>query len=338
MPTSKVIRFYEEGGPDELRIDTVDVPEPGPDEVRVRVAAIGLNRAELHYRTGNYYHRPARFPAILGYEAAGTVDALGPGVEGLAVGDAVSVVPSFSMTEYGVYAERPIVPVRSIVRRPQGQTAEAGAALWMAGLTAYGGLIEAGGLRAGDTVLITAATGSIGIAAIQVANRIGAHVIATTRDEKKRERLLAAGAEHVIVTREENLVERVRSITGGRGAELVFDAVAGPGVVDLATVTAKDGKLVLYGFLDQKAEAGAFGKTVTPLPLTNWSSSMRWFAALEMTPDTRRRATQFVLSGMKSGALSPVLDRVFPFEEMASAHRYMEQGGQFGKVLVRVAS
>ncbi|MET0391034.1 MAG: zinc-dependent alcohol dehydrogenase family protein [Polyangiales bacterium] len=337
---SRVVRFAQEGGPEVLRIDTIELPPPAAGEVRVAIEAIGLNRAEAMYRGGYYYERPARFPAVLGYEAAGVVEAIGAEVTGFAPGDAVSVVPAFSMRDYGVYGEHVNVPARSLVRRPQGQSAIEGAAVWMAGITAYGGLIEIGKLRAGDTVLLTAATGSIGLAALQVAQRVGAHAIATTRNPQKRAALLQAGASAVIVTGEGDLVSQVRDLTGGRGADLVFDALAGSGVSELAAATASGGRLLLYGFLHQPQVAGAFGSAITPFPLTNWSIDMRWYAAgqdVAADPARMRRAQAFVLSGLRTGTLTAVIDRTFDFDDIVAAHRYLESNTQVGKVVVSVS-
>ena len=207
---SEVVRFSEFGGPEVLSV--VDEPEsaPGPGEVVVEVEAIGLNRAESMFRTGTYIE-PTRLPAGLGYEAAGTVAALGEGVRRWSVGDPVSVVPAFSMNDYTVYAQRAVVPARALVPRPVD--AVTGAAVWMPFLVAYAGLLEPGVLRPADTVLITAASSSVGLAAIALANRIGAVPIATSRTHAKAGRLLEAGAAHVVATGEEDLVQRCRELT-----------------------------------------------------------------------------------------------------------------------------
>lgn len=330
--------FAREGGPEVLELFEIDVPPPEPGEVRVRVEAIGLNRAEAMYRGGYYYERPARFPAICGYEAAGTVDAVGAEVVGLATGDAVSVIPAFSMRDHGVYGELVNVPATAVVSRPAGQDARAGAAVWMAGLTAWAGLVETARLRAGDRVLLTAATGSVGLAAIQVANRLGVTSIATTRSARKRDALLAAGASHVIVTGEDDLVTRVKQLTDGRGVDLIFDALGGDGVHALAAAARANALMLIYGFLYTPEVAGSFGTVATPLPFTNWSLAVRWFAAQDVTRDDegRRRSRQFVLGGLASGALSPIVDRTFALADIAAAHRYLESSAQVGKVIVTV--
>ncbi|NRQ34997.1 zinc-dependent alcohol dehydrogenase family protein [Nonomuraea sp. NN258] len=329
---TRTVRFHQFGGPDVLRIEDVPIGAPGPGELLVRVDAIGLNRAETLFRGGHYIEPVKEFPARLGAEAAGVVESVGAGVTGFEPGRPVSVVPAFSMNDYGVYAERAIVPAAAVVARPDGLDAVGGAAVWMPYLTAYGALVEVGGMRAGDTVVLTAASSSVGLAAIRVANQVGARPIATTRTPAKRDRLRAAGAAEVIVTGEEDVVTRVRDLTGGRGAEFVFDAVAGPGVVDLARVVAPGGTLIEYGMLS--------GET-TPYPgfqLGMPALNMRTYTVHETTadPERLRRAVAFVASGLRSGAFEPVVDRVFSLDEIVAAHRYLEAGDQVGKIVVTV--
>ncbi|MFJ9949109.1 zinc-dependent alcohol dehydrogenase family protein [Kitasatospora sp. NPDC091207] len=329
---ARTVRFHEHGGPEVLRLEDVAVGDPGPGELLIRVDAIGINRAEVLYRGGTYIEAPRRFPAGLGAEAAGVVEAVGAGVTGFAPGQPVSVVPAFSMNDYPVYAERAIVPAVAVLHRPAGLGAVEGAAVWMPYVTAYGALVEVGGLRAGDTVVLTAASSSVGLAAIQIAQRVGAVPIATTRTRAKREALLKAGAAEVIVTEEEGVSERVLALTGGRGAELVFDAVAGPGVVDLARAVAAGGTLLLYGGLS--GEPTPYPGFELGMPALN----MRTYTIHETTRDAERlrRAEAFVTSGLRGGAFTPVVDRVFGLDEIAEAHRHMEAGTQVGKIVVTV--
>ncbi|WP_406340795.1 alcohol dehydrogenase catalytic domain-containing protein [Streptomyces sp. NBC_00648] len=166
---ARTVRFHELGGPEVLRLEDVEVGVPGPGELLIRVDAIGLNRAEALFRGGNYIEKVKEFPARLGAEAAGVVEVVGAGVTGFEPGQAVSVVPAFSMNAYGVYAERAIVPAAAVLHRPASLDAVGGAAVWMPYLTAYGALVEVGGMRAGDTVVLTAA--SIGLDEIVEAHR-----------------------------------------------------------------------------------------------------------------------------------------------------------------------
>ena len=174
---ARIVRFHQTGGPEVLKIEQVEVPSPGPGEVRIAVKALGLNRAESMFRSGQYLEQPT-FPARLGYEAAGTVEALGEGVQGLKVGDAVSTIPAFSQNQYGVYGDTAIVPAAAVAKHPASLSWAEAAAIWMQYLTAYGALIDIAGLKAGDTLLIPAASSSVGIAAIQIANMVGATPIA----------------------------------------------------------------------------------------------------------------------------------------------------------------
>ncbi|OAR27052.1 NADPH:quinone reductase [Streptomyces sp. ERV7] len=329
---ARTVRFHELGGPEVLRVEDVEVGAPGPGELLIRVDAFGINRAEALFRSGDYIEQVKEFPARLGAEAAGVVEAVGAGVTGFEPGRAVSVVPAFSMNAYGVYAERAIVPAAAVVHRPESLDAVGGAAVWMPYLTAYGALVEVGGMKAGDTVVLTAASSSVGLAAIQVAHRVGAVPIATTRTGAKRDALLKAGAAEVIATGEEDVVERVLGLTDGRGAEFVFDAVAGPGVLDLARVVAPGGTLFEYGALS--GEPTPYPGFALGMPALN----MRTYTALETTtdPERLRRAEAFVTSGLRTGAFVPTVDRVFALDEIVEAHRHMEAGGQVGKIVVAV--
>ncbi|MEU8837425.1 zinc-dependent alcohol dehydrogenase family protein, partial [Streptomyces sp900116325] len=309
--------FRELGGPDVLTLEDVTIGEPGPGELRVRVDAIGLNRAEVLFREGNYLDQPT-FPSRLGYEAAGIVDAVGPEVAGFAPGDAISVVPGFSQNDYGVYGTYAIVPAASVVHRPESIDAVTGAAVWMPYITAYGALVEIAGVRPGDSALITAASSSVGLAAIQIANHLGVVPIAATRTSAKKQQLLDAGAAHVIVTDDEDVTERARTLSGGEGVQIVFDAVAGPGVEALNQAVAPGGIQFLYGYLDPRP---------TPLPSGMRPVSIRPYTLFELTYDSERlrRAEHFVNAGLRSGAFVPIVDRVFDgLESIVEAHRYME--------------
>jgi NADPH:quinone reductase-like Zn-dependent oxidoreductase len=331
---AKTVRFHELGGPEVLRIDDLEVGEPGAGEVRIRVDAIGLNRAEALFRRDQYIVPVQRLPSRLGMEAAGTVEAVGPGVGGVEAGQAVSVVPAFSPNDYGMYGEQAIAPAAAVVPRPDGVDAVAGAAVWMPYLTAYGAMLDVGGMRAGDVVVLNAASSSVGLAAIHTANRVGATAIAITRTKAKRARLIEEGAAEVIVTEEDgDVAARVLALTRGRGADLVFDAVAGPGVTELARAVAAGGTLLLWGALSGEP---------TPYPgfdLGMPALNLRIYTVLEATrdPERMRRAVAFVSSGLRSGAFRPVVDREFPLDEIVRAHEHLESNAQFGKIVVTVA-
>ncbi|WP_157253693.1 zinc-dependent alcohol dehydrogenase family protein [Nonomuraea typhae] len=329
---TRTVRFHEIGGPEVMRLEDVDPGQPGPGEVLIRVEAIGVNRAEALFRSGTYIEPVRKLPARLGTEAAGVVEALGPGVNRFEKGQAVSVVPSFSANDYGVYAERAVVPASALVHRPDGVDAVTGAAVWMPYVTAYGALVEVGGMRAGDTVVLNAASSGVGLGAVHTANRVGATPIAVTRTRAKARRLLDEGAAEVIVAAETDVPERVLALTGGRGAEFVFDAVAGPAVAELARAVAPGGTHFLYGGLSGRP----FAYPGFDLGMPAWN--LRTYTMLETTrdPERLRRAAAFVTSGLRGGAFRPVIDRLFPLEEIVQAHRHMDSGDQFGKIVVTV--
>lgn len=327
---ARLVRFDRLGGPEVLELRDVEVGTPGQGEVAIRVDAIGLNRAEIMFREGVYFEQP-EFPSTLGYEAAGVVEAVGDGVDNVVIGNEVSVVPAFSLTKYGTYGDHVIVPAHAVFPRPANVDAVRAAAVWMAYITAYGPLFESGQVRPGDHVLISAAASSVGQAAIQIANHIGAAPVATTRTAAKRQALLDAGAAHVIVTGDEDLPTRVKEITGGEGVRLAFDPIAGPGVEAIAQAIAPDGHLVVYGALDPRP---------TPLPNAHaypqLTSRMYTMHSISGDPERLRRAVAFVNAGLATGSFQPAVDRTFDLTEIADAHRYLAQGNHIGKIVVTV--
>jgi NADPH:quinone reductase-like Zn-dependent oxidoreductase len=327
----KIVRFHATGDADVLKVEDSPLTEPAGGEVRLKVEAIGLNRAEVMYRRGQYLETPG-LPSRLGYEAAGTVDAVGPGVSGLRVGDRVSTIPSFSMGKYGVYGESAIVPAYAAVPYPDNLTAVEGAAIWMQYLTAFGALMEYGRMDAQDTVLITAASSSVGLAAIQLTKAAGASSIATTRGADKKQFLVDAGADHVIVTDEEDLAERVMAITSGTGASIIFDPVAGPLLESLAAAAAPGATIFEYG---------ALAPAPTPFPLFTALAkglAVRGYTLFEIVRDAEKlaRARHYIHDALQSGKLKPVIDSTFPLDTIVEAHRYMESNRQKGKIVVTV--
>jgi NADPH:quinone reductase-like Zn-dependent oxidoreductase len=179
----RIVRFHEVGDANVLKLEELPKPQPKEGEVLLRVEAIGLNRAEVMFRSGQYLYQPS-FPSLLGYEAAGIVEAVGPRVTGLKPGDRVSSIPSFSLIEYGTYGEYAVLPAHALTPYPANLSPVEGASIWMQYLTAYG-VVEFGGLKEGQHLLITAAASSVGLAAIQIAKAVGAISIATTRNKAK---------------------------------------------------------------------------------------------------------------------------------------------------------
>jgi NADPH:quinone reductase-like Zn-dependent oxidoreductase len=328
---AKVVRFHVTGEPEVLKVEELELPPPGPGEIQIRIHALGLNRAESMFRRGQYLEVP-RLPARLGYEAAGTVAAVGPGVQGFRVGDAVSTIPSFSLNAYGLYGDLANAPAHAVTHHPASLSWIDAAAAWMQYLTAYGALIDIANLARGDTIVIPAASSSVGLAAIQIANKVGAVPIALTRGSSKQQALQNAGAAHVIATDEQDLVREILGLTGGKGARVVFDPVAGPTLPKLVQVTAKLGIVFLYGALSPEP---------TPLPLfdvlSKWTT-IRGYVMMEITSDAKRleRARTFINSGLADGSLKPIIARTFPLERIVEAHRYLESNQQLGKIVVTV--
>ncbi len=327
----KIIRFHETGGADVLKIEHLPLTEPGEGEVRIKVEAISLNRADVMFRQGQYLEDP-ELPSRLGYEAAGIVDAVGPGTSDIRIGDPVSTIPAFSMGKYGVYGESAIVPDYAVARYPDNLSATEGASIWMQYLTTFGALIDIGQLKEGNTALITAASSSVGLAAIQITKAVGALAIATTRGADKKQFLLNAGADQVIVTDEEDLVQKVMASTSEKGADLIFDPVGGPLLETLADAAAAGATIFEYGALSP-------APTIFPLfTALKKGLIVRGYTLFEIVNDPERlaRGKQYVYDGLQSGALKPIIDRTFPLDAIADAHRYLESNQQKGKIVVTV--
>ncbi|MEU4240578.1 zinc-dependent alcohol dehydrogenase family protein [Actinoplanes sp. NPDC026619] len=324
----RVVVFDETGGPEVLRLAEEPVVEPAADEVRVRIEAFAVNPLDQMIRAGQS-PRPVQLPhARLGVEGTGVIDALGSGVTGLAVGDPVLLIAIPDFETKGSYAEYTTVPASRVVPRPAGLDAVGAAAFWVAHFTAYGALVERSGMRPGDHVLITAASGSVGRAAIQVANQIGAVPIAVTRQTGKVRSLLDAGAAAVIATDREDVAEATRRHTGGAGADLILDAVMGPGLAELSLAARLGGTLVTVGWLDPRPASFPANPSLT---------IHRYMGFADLAdPAIVRRAAAFLAAGVRTGVLRPTVDRVFGLADIVEAHRYLEKGTQAGKIVVTV--
>jgi NADPH:quinone reductase-like Zn-dependent oxidoreductase len=326
---SRTIKFAKAGGPEVLEFIEMEVPSPGPHEVRIEVKAIGINRAESMWRNDKYVESPI-FPAGLGYDSAGIVDAVGKDVTGFAVGDIVSTIPAFSLNKYSTYGELILAPDHAVVKHPESLSFVEAASVWMMFLTAYGALVFDAQVKAGDFVIIPAASSSVGLAAIQIAKYAGATPIALTRTSEKKQRLHEAGAPHVIVTQEQDMLAEVMRITGGNGARVVFDPIGGPDFPKLIAALTFQGIAYIYGALSEDD---------TPIPVLEMIRKMpaiKGYSIRLVTGDAERRkvAIGYVTKGLASGALKPIIDRTFKFDEMVDVHRYLENGGQFGKIVV----
>lgn len=322
---------WMDGAP-RLVIRAVEGREPGPGEVRYRVHAIGLNRADLAYMQGGHYTATV-YPSRICYEAAGTVDAVGEGVSEFQVGDRVSAIP-FGDHAYCVGAESAITPADYLGEWPAGYPAAEAAAIWMQYCTAYFPFKELAPVSRGDTVLVSAASSSAGLGAIQIARLLGATVIASTRTPDKQEFLLRAGAHHVVTMSEGTLAEQILACTGGEGVRLVYDAVGGRFMHQYADAVAQDAQIFVYG-----AVAGDSTIHAPILPLIRKGAVIRLYSLINVARDLAavRRARLFISLALRAGALRPIVDRVFPFERAADGFEYMQSGAQRGKIVLLTA-
>lgn len=235
------VRIHRHGGPEELRYEPVELGPPGPGEARVRHTAIGLNFTDIHHRTGRY--PVAQLPHVIGMEAAGVVEELGPGVSGLAVGERVA----YASDRPRSYAQATVMPVARLVKLPPAISDEAAAALILKGLTAQYLIRGAYAVRAGDTILVHAAAGGVGLLICQWARHLGARVIGTVSSDEKAALARRNGCEHPIVYTREDVVARVRELTGGAGLPVVYDGVGASTFESSLRCLRRRGLVVSYG-------------------------------------------------------------------------------------------
>ena len=329
---ARTVRFHELGGPEKLRIEDVPEREPGKGEVRINVEAFALNRADLMYLTGTHA-MTAQFPSRIAFEAVGTVEKVGPGVTGFKPGDRVANVP-YGTPGYEVAGETAVLPDFALVHVNDrlGLTLEESTSVWMQYMTAWGALMSFGKLQAGDKVLVTAGSSSAGIGAIQLAKDAGATVIATTRGPAKKGFIKSVGADHVVVTDEEDLARSVMDFTSGEGVRLTYDCVAGPFLEKCVDASSFGGEVMIYGML---------GELPTEVPIVKMVLKeviLRPYSMITVFNDpVRRKAGLNYVSGRLAAAgFQPVIDRVFELADIVDAYRYMIESDHKGKIVVRV--
>lgn len=327
----KIVRFYQTGGPENLKIEDAPSQQPGKGEVRLRVQAAGLNRGESMYYHGRYIEDP-ELPSRIGYEIVGVVDAVGEGVDRSWTGKKVATVPGYSMNRWGGLGEEAIVPVSVLGEYPPNLSTVEAAGIWMQYITAYGALVAVGGVKAGDFVSIPAASSSVGLAAIQIVKTEGATAIAVSRTFAKRAELFALGAHHVIASQEEDYVARVKEITGGKGVRLTFDPVGGPFIEKLAAAAERGGIIFEYGALSPEP---------TPFPLFTAlvnSLNVRGYILREVTEDEKKldKAKRYIFERLADGRFTPKIAKTFPFAQTVEAYQYLESSQQIGKIVITV--
>jgi len=339
--SARVIRFHKTGGPEVLKLEDIVLPEPRGREVLVRVLAIGLSRLDALWREGVFFEEPA-LPAGIGYCAAGVVEGVGAEVANIKVGDHVSTLPAVSLLDYTAHGEIILYPENALFVYPKNVSCNQAVASSSGLFAAYFALLELARLQPDQYVVITAASSSMGVAAIQVAKTIGAKPIAVTRSELKIEQLTAVGADHVIIAGLDDVQETILDLTGDDGADVIYDGVAGPGLEELVWATRKFGHVIVYGYLGAMDE-------MTPLPLgasflrgLNLHASYKIFdftghprLGIPRQRGVLKRAKRFVFDGLEAGKFVPRIDRVFNgLDQYVAAHQYLGTNAQTGKILV----
>ncbi|MGD8277154.1 MAG: NAD(P)H-quinone oxidoreductase [Gemmatimonadota bacterium] len=323
----RAIVIRQPGGPDVLELRAVPDPIPGPGEVRVRIAATAVNRADLLQRRGGH-PAPAGWPSdIPGLEYAGTVDAAGPGASRWKAGDRV-----MGLAGGGTYAEAITVPEDEALPVPAGLPLEDAAALPEAGITAHDALISQCGLRAGESVLIHAVGSGVGTTAVQIAAAVGARSIGTSRTGWKLERAREDGLEIGIETEGQDFAATVLEATGGHGADVVLDLVGGPYVPESIDALASLGRIVIVGLV-AGATCELDMRTLMRKRATLRGTMLRTRSSAEKVEATRAFG-EFALPLLESNRLRPIIDRVLPVPEAATAHALLESSSTYGKIIL----
>jgi len=319
----KAIQIQETGGPEVLKLVELPIPEPGPGQVLIRVEAVGVNFIEIYFRKGQY---KATFPMTPGSEAAGTVEELGPGVNGFKPGDSVA-----SAGVLGSYAEYALVPAAQLVKVPAGVNPEQAAAVMLQGMTAHYLAYSTYPLKAGETALIHAGAGGVGLLLTQMAHRIGARVITTVSTAEKAELSREAGAAEVILYTEQDFVAEVKRVTGGKGVDVVYDSVG---------KTTFDGSLNCLRPRGLMALFGGSSGAVPPFDVIQLSAKGSLFITRPslwhyiLTREELEWRAGEVLKWVADGSLKLRMEHDYPLTEASGAHAAMESRKTSGKILL----
>jgi NADPH2:quinone reductase len=317
------IRVHEHGGPEVMKLEAVDDPVPGPGQALVRMESIGVNFIDIYFRKGQY---KTTLPFTPGSEGAGTVVAIGDGVTEIAVGNRVA-----SQNFTGAYAELAVAPADRLVVRPEGVSAQQGAAAMLQGMTAHYLGASTHTLQAGDCCLVHAAAGGVGLLLCQIARRHGAFVIGTVSTEEKAALARDAGANETILYTKQDFVVEVKRITGGVGVQVVYDSVGATTFLKGLDCLAPRGLMALFG------QSSGPAPPIDPQLLHHKGSlflTRPTLAHYIATPaDLRWRAGE-VLAWIRDGSLRLRIDRDLPLANAADAHRALEARATTGKVLL----
>ena len=315
----------ELGGPQALERDERPDPSPSRGELAIEVEAIGCNFFDTLITRGKYQVKP-ELPFAPGAEVAGTVRGVGEGVDGFAAGDRVSALLS-----YGGFASTVVAPVERVFPIPEGMGVEQAAALGVVYQTSYVALVPRASLRAGETLLVHAAAGGVGLAAVQIGVALGARVIGTAGTAEKLELVRANGANEVINYREEDFVERVRELTDGHGADVIYDPVGGDTFERSMKCIAFDGRLLVIGFAGGQIPTVAMNRVL----LKNISLvGLHWGLYFDKDPSTIRDAQQALFELHQRGKIEPLVSATYPLSEAAAALEALGSRQTTGKIVL----
>jgi NADPH2:quinone reductase len=319
----KAVRVHQYGGPEVLSYEEIAVPEPQAGEARVKIEASGLNFIDIYQRTGLY---PLNTPFTLGMEGAGVVDAVGVDVTEVKPGDRVG----YAMV-LGSYAEYAVVPAAKLAPLPQNIAADAGAGLMLQGMTAHYLTHSTYGLKPGQTALVHAAAGGVGLLLVQIAKMLGATVIGTAGSEAKAELAKQAGADHVIIYTQTDFLSEVKKLTGGAGVHVVYDSVGATTFEKSLDCLRPRGYLVLFGQSSGPVPAFDPGKLAAKGSLFLTRPTLIHYA---LNRDELLQRTADLFTWTAAGRLKLRIEKTFPLAEAAEAHRQLEARKTTGKVLL----
>ncbi len=320
----KAIRVYETGGPDKMQLEDIPIPSPAPGQARVKIHAVGLNFIDVYFRTGLY---KSPLPFTPGMEAAGIVDTVGEGVTMVKPGDRVAYAMAL-----GAYAEYALVNASSLVPLPDGVDFQSGAAVMLQGLTAHYLTHSTYPLKKGETALLHAASGGVGLLLIQIAKQIGARIIGTVSTEEKAALARNAGADHVILYTQDDFEQEVKRITEGAGVHVVYDSVGRTTFEKGLNCLKRRGMMVLFG-----QSSG----TVPPVdpgilnPKGSLYLTRPGLAHYTATQEELLWRAGDILKWVSEKSLKIHIDRTYPLEEAAQAHQALEGRRTAGKVLLQ---
>ena len=326
----KAVVFDQFGGPEVLRYADLPVPIPGEGQVLVKMASAGVCKADWRVRTGRCQWLDAPYPVTLGYEMAGRIEALGPGVEGFSIGQPVHVL---HMACYGTYTEYMAVTADDVVGIPEGLDFDAAAAAFNY-FVAWGLLNQIVEAREGQSLYIGGAAGGVGTAVIQLAQHRGMKIIASASTDDKCDYLHGLGVADVFNYKSENDVEAVQRLSGGRGVDYVYDQVAGPAFVRQFDMLATYGQIILYNFLGGYPE----DKEIIHILQSRceWCYGIRYFSihVHDDDPQGFKEVKRQVFDLMASGDIRPPIYKALPLSQAELAHRMLESGEVLGKLVL----